>query len=256
MGRLWSVRMRASDARGAHISGAEDIVAGHEVDAAIIALRARAMAHPRGKPARITITVEAIEAAPERVRALAVCTLECASPAIAREAMTGLLMRAGVSARAAEAGLGLVRSAEVMRGASLMHALTGKRLEPDRTRGVRASRMGYTPRALAATRQRLGPHGIDTQTVREALALATKIAHGPGVVAEVCVSDDPDYTTGYVAAPGLGYVRVPHAKPQGSRAGGRVVYTAPGADVCALVHWLENASVLVSAAPVIRPCRG
>ena len=40
---------------------------------------------------------------------------------------------------------------------------------------------------------------INTTTVKEALILASKLHHAH-IIAEVCISDDPDYTTGYFAS--------------------------------------------------------
>ena len=48
--------------------------------------------------------------------------------------------------------------------------------------------------------------------VKEALMLASKAASWPDVIAEVCISDDPDYTTGYIASKELGYLRIPNIK--------------------------------------------
>ena len=57
----------------------------------------------------------------------------------------------------------------------------------------------------------------------DALALATKNIHC-GVEAELCWSDDPDYTTGYVAGKTIGYVRIKPMKEEGVPIGGRVYF--------------------------------
>jgi 6-carboxyhexanoate--CoA ligase len=66
-------------------------------------------------------------------------------------------------------------------------------------------------------------------------------------MAEVCISDDPDYTTGYVASAGLGYIRIPHIKRKKDRRGGRVFFLREGASVPDVMEYLEKTPVLVNS---------
>lgn len=70
--------------------------------------------------------------------------------------------------------------------------------------------------------------GLDNAHVREALVLAAKVLSTPGIVAELCWSDDPGYTAGYVASAKQGYVRFPHLKPLGDERGGRAFFLESG----------------------------
>ena len=72
--------------------------------------------------------------------------------------------------------------------------------------------------------KKLAAIGLTHFRTREALALATKVAHAPGIIAELCWSDDPDYTAGYVASPRIGYVRFPVLKLPDDPRGGRVFF--------------------------------
>jgi len=135
-----------------------------------------------------------------------------------------------------------------MRGAMLVDAQSGQRLEPDRARGVRASRMDLTPAAEQELRRGLAALGLDNAHVREALVLAAKVLSAPGIVAELCWSDDPAYTAGYVAAPALGYVRFPYLKPFGEERGGRAFFVRrEGLDLAALIEHLERSVLLVDS---------
>lgn len=239
--------MRAEDSRGRHISGAEGI---H--DASIPAIQsiiksyiARALNHPRGEPAKIVITIEQITRKPIEIETLPVSTLKTGSPARSESAIRGMLGELGVSPRAVAAALRIVRSSRVMRGAAIIDAATGRRLEPDRTRGVRTSRIGIEPEAERSLKRKLARAGINTQTVREALILASKVAHAKGVIAELCVSDDPDYTTGYVASKTHGYVRIPDIKGRASMSGGRVIFVGGTANIEKLIDYLELSPVMV-----------
>jgi 6-carboxyhexanoate--CoA ligase len=132
-----------------------------------------------------------------------------------------------------------------MHGAALVLSESAVRVEPDRQRGVRVSRLGILREAERRLSRRLARKGINTITVKEALVLASKVASCGDVLAELCVSDDPDYTTGYVASRGFGYVRIPNIKHKGSSSGGRVFFTKEGADVTRIVEYLERTPMIV-----------
>ena len=123
-----------------------------------------------------------------------------------------------------------------MRGAMLIDAAQADRLEPDLQRGIRVSHIGAK---LAFSTESVGKNAA-----LEAVILASKVAAHPDILAELCISDDPAYTTGYVCVAGT-YHRVPHIKEPGSRAGGRAFIIRPGADVLALIEYLESQPVLV-----------
>jgi len=158
-----------------------------------------------------------------------------------------MLTAVGVSAAAIRTAEGVLAKGD-MRGASLVSSVSGKRLEPDKTRGVRVSRLGIMEKAGKALSRLLSREGINTPTVKEALVLASKIAGCRAVRAEVCISDDPDYTTGYVASRKYGYVRIPRIKRKGSRMGGRVFFLEEGSGVEETVEFLERYPVLVKEA--------
>jgi 6-carboxyhexanoate--CoA ligase len=238
--------MRAEGEDGLHISGAEGLYSEEEAQRAARLYLRRARTHSRGPSARITVTVEVVRRAPVDVTSLPVTTLDSASVGAAHEAVAALLRASGVRDRAIARGLRIVLGRGVMRGAALLDARTGGRLDGGDERGVRATLMGIAPGARAALGRALARRGINTERVREALVLATKVAGGPGVVAEVCVSDNPEYTTGYVASPRFGYVRVPCIKAGGDMRGGRVFFVDPGADPGVLIAFLEEIPVLVA----------
>jgi 6-carboxyhexanoate--CoA ligase len=101
---------------------------------------------------------------------------------------------------------------------------SGKRFEPDRAKGVRARHMDYSPEARAELDAALSGQGIGGDRLRDALVLAAKVMAAPGVLAELCWSDDPDYVTGYVAAAQLGYNRIAPLKTIGDERGGRAFF--------------------------------
>ncbi len=84
----------------------------------------------------------------------------------------------------------------------------------------------------------------DNEHMREALVLASKVQSAEGIVGELCWSDDPDYTVGYVACNGI-YHRIPKMKELGSHIGGRVFFVRSEIDRESVIEYLEKAPVLV-----------
>ena len=268
---MWSIRMRASKRaakrRGqtiltpgtqsqitdVHISGAESICSRREIRKIVQAYVDRATAHPRGKPDSIVITIEHLRNPPKVIAALPVMTVKCQSSSRAQAIIVKFLRTLGVSEKAIASALQVLQRREAMRGASLVLASSGRRVEPDLRRGVRVSRFGTSRAAGKALSASLADQGIDTATVREALMLASKVASCRDILAEVCISDDPDYTTGYVASAELGYLRIPRMKKKWDRRGGRVFFLKQGADIPHVIAYLEKTPVIIHA---ISSCPG
>jgi len=265
---MWNIRMRASRQKSRerrkedkdavtlaaseeHISGAEVICTWKEIQQTVQAYVDRAITHPRGKPDRIVITIEQMSKTPKVIAALPVMTVKCGSSSRAKVIISMFLRASGISERAIASALLILQNRQTMRGASLMLASSGRRVEPDAQRGVRASRFGIARPAEKALSAQLNTMGINTQTVREALVLASKVASCRDVVAEVCISDDPDYTSGYVASADMGYVRIPHIKKKQDRRGGRIFFLREDADIPGVIQYLEKTPVIIQN---ITPC--
>lgn len=238
MDHLYSVKMRAAqggphEAGGRHISGAERIVPAAEVAAAAGQLVLRAQGHERGRPDFINIKIEAL--AGEDIRELTSLPVRTIHAGDCGEGLLlagKLLELAGIEPEVARRGMNYLLEGPApgegnMRGAILLDVRTGCRLEPDPGRGVRVAYMDYHPSVVEELAQKLAVYDLDRNHVREALCLATKVASVPSVAAEICWSDDPGYTAGYVAAAGLGYLRLDHLKEKGSERGGRVFFFDP-----------------------------
>lgn len=231
----FSVRMRAAaggshEQGGSHISGGERLVPEADVESMVQALVKRAMTHEKGRPDFLNITVERVAEADVRgVQALPVRKRHVESVMAGREAAVELLREAGIGREVAMQAVqwiaeGPAPAGGAMRGAIVMDADTGQRMERDLARGVRVAKIDWHPEALAQWQEQVQAEGIANERIAEALALATKVAATAGTVAELCWSDDPGYVSGYVASPQLGYVRIPLLKEWGSPLGGRVFF--------------------------------
>ena len=240
MAELYSVRMRAAqggphEKGGHHISGAERIVKLEEVGAIAQSLAERALHHSKGTADFINITVDLIP--PEKIRYIDCLKVEehkTGSISESHQLVTDLLQGPNISEEAVHKAISLLKSLDKsMRGAMLVDAITGERLDIG-NRGVRVSHMdSFDSYALG-----------DNEHMREALVLASKVQSAEGVVGELCWSDDPDYTVGYVACNGV-YHRIPNMKELGSNIGGRVIFVRSDIDSESVIEYLERAPVLV-----------
>ncbi len=246
--------MRASRVRGMreeHISGAEGLVSADRVISQMTNYLRRATVHPRGAPDMITVTIEKLASRPKNISALPLRTLRCRSTDEARSAQIELLRSCGVSDVAVRAALSILSKKRSLRGAALLDMNSGQRLDANSARGVRASRLGISKEASISLSRRLGRFGINTTTVKEALVLASKVAACAPITAELCVSDDPDYSTGYCASRQWGYVRIPHMKKKNDPRGGRIFFVKSGTNLKSVLDYLERTPVLITGtAPV------
>lgn len=246
----YSVRMRSSkggphEKGGRHISGAEGLVDENEIEGCVLAMLRRAREHSRGKADFVNLKIELVDEAKVTVMPLLsfsevkIETLEAGRSSALEE-----LVKAGVSPLAALRGRdGIASLSSSMRGAMLLDAITGERLDKLGDRGVRVTGMAAENKESFISS--LYVQGLSGVHIQEALILASKVAAGKGIVAELCWSDDPEYVTGYVASPKEGYRRIPILKAKGSEIGGRVFFVAPGTDIPSIIQYLEQEYVLI-----------
>jgi len=264
---IYSVRMRASQNRRngvqrtggigqkqeIHISGAEGLYEKEEIADAAGRYLKRALEHPRGDPDRISLTVDKIRQRPRLIASLELRTADTAKVRDAQAFARSMLRGLRISDAAIDRALELLSRQTSMRGGVLLEAVSGKRLEPDKERGIRVSRLGLSRTAGTELGRELTRVNLNTETVREALVLASKVSSCRPVIAELCISDDPHYTTGYIASRKFGYIRIPHVKKLNSRAGGRIFFIREGSDRDRTIAYLEKTPVIVST---VAPCFG
>ena len=256
MAELFSVRMRAARG-GMHVSGAERIVPEGRIEAVAASLLRRAMTHENGRPEEIRITAESL-AGKEILRLRPLEVINSHSPLrgegemVSHAVAVSELARAGISDNAARGAIKKILSGASpaggnMRGAMLIDATTGERLEPDMERGIRARAVDWAEEAEEYVSIAERELKCATPHFREALALASKAANAPGAVAELCISDDPRYTTGYVASSAFGYCRIASMKEDGCRFGGRAFFVRrEDFDMNEYIKYMRNMPVLIS----------
>lgn len=247
---MYSVKMRSSKGGahgkgGRHISGAERIVSEENIDSAVLAMLHRARDHERGRADFVNLKVEEIH--PDEVvycPLLPIYQMNTSTKDEGRQKAREELLRIGVSNQAVTSAFQLLEAlTDSMRGAIVMDAESGKRLDDLQERGVRCSNMD------AANAEHfddvMKSRGLGGEHPIEALVLASKVAYAPGTVAELCWSDDLDYVTGYVGSKTFGYGRITVMKDMGDPVGGRVFFVKPGTDINVYEDYMQNRPVLV-----------
>lgn len=277
----YSLKMRASEevedetaevladgsrpTREQHISGAERIVTRDAVEEVCQAMVRRAMNHPKGDPDKINIKIEKVpEEEIQILDALPVTRIdvntwqegldkafELVEKSVAKAAHNNSVILSEAKNLAFLADFRqqlpeLLRATFPMRGAMLYDIRTGNRLEPNQERGVRATYMDALKSNTVDAREIGAAPSANKNHFNEAIVLATKVANAPGIVAELCISDDPDYVTGYVGSLELGYVRIMKLKEMGDPNGGRIfLFDSNKATAEECIDFLQKKKVLV-----------
>lgn len=246
---IYSLKMRASKHTGSiqeHVSGAEKILPQQELPQQMEALLSRAFHHAKGKADFINLKIEAISSESLKyIEALPVSTHEAATPAEGRQFMCQIMTELGLTPDKCQKILELFQATYGMRGAMLLDVDTLERLEPDQQRGIRATYMdSIAPKGEAKAICDGKNH------FQEALVLASKVLSAPSIIGELCMSDDPDYITGYIATRDKGYIRITKLKEMGCPDGGRIfLYRGPKSQVEDCIQYLQEQRVLVKNVP-------
>lgn len=252
---LLSVRMRASrmvDGEPHHVSGAERITPSADVLSVVQAMAKRALTHPLGPADNVNIALERVTNFAVS-SAMPIISVTASSPAEGRSLAADALIASGVAAEVALGAISAIAAGPApggrnMRGAMIVCAKTGRRLEADSARGVRATRMDYSGAMRAHLLKVLSAVTTDPQRTMEALCVASKIVGHVGAMAEYCCSDDPDYPGGYVCTRAHGYMRIDTLKAVGEGKGGRAIFV-DGADPDKLARAVETDVVLFDMFP-------
>jgi 6-carboxyhexanoate--CoA ligase len=248
---LYSIRMRASNGTR-HLSGVERIVPFGRLNETVRQCLDRAWTKSV-LPEQVVLTIEPVAKNDvKELLSLDLVDIRVVGVAQCRELAKVGLMRNGISPEAADKAFLALDSGPsprggAMRGAMIMDARTGERLEPDQERGIRASRFDWSDDAFRDIDGELTRMGLGHFRTREALALATKAAYAPGMLAELCWSDDDDYTAGYVASRKQGYIRFPQLRERKAPGGGRSFFVDGNVfDLDAFTRYLTSCPVIIT----------
>ena len=236
---------------GTHLSGAEELVPAQELEHVLASFSKRLLPHafnnPTHPPQQI-VTIDPISKGDiQRKSLLPVQFLESPS---CEESAKGLqeLLECLLPEGQAESILEIFRK-EIMetppRHGALLVTSRGRPFLEAGTTGIRTTHLGCDPSLRKALEENLD-HFLAKPNHRfiDALVLASKVLASESVLLEICVSDDPSYTTGYMASRLFGYVRIPHMKKPGIPKGGRLYVVSPTVHLPTLLRELRETPVL------------
>ena len=237
---IFTVKMRASQ-QGRHTSGAEKTVDESRLTKTVSALIRRAKEHELGQPDFINLKIE--QQNPSQIvflPALPVTDRRGNSIEETFRIMEEELEKLGVPQPKRQ--IERLKTLPPMRGAAVFDIISGERLDAPFDRGIRVTYMDEE-NAFSDGLMRKNPF-------REALVLSTKTAAAEGMVAELCISDDPNYLTGYIASAQNGYIRLSPMKQKGDSRGGRIfLFDSRKGRFEDAVRFLQEQPVLVTGMP-------
>lgn len=248
MKNWYSVRMRSSqggphEEGGMHISGAERLIAEEHIEQSALKMIQRATTHSRGKADFISLKIEAVPScdiqtiAPLEVKEVINPSIYTTKKVLA-EQLAGLAMHTPLLFSLYEEMI----NDDSTKGAIIVDIHSGQRLDPPEKLGVRVSHFDWDEQFKQAWLLKQEDVYNDRRT--EAIALASKVASA-GTICELCCSDDPEYTTGYIAYNDT-FIRIPNMKKNDSSRGGRVfIVDGKKIDLAKYIHFLEKTPVLI-----------
>lgn len=265
---LYNIRMRSS-VNGKHFSGGEEILPEKDLEEGIAKLFKRGFespSHDLRKEVSISIRIDGV--APEQIKRsqlLPVRQLNSDNEETTRSFISSFLHLSleditDDPKKTTQSILDCIDSFLKQNTAAMWGAImlspSGEKV-PVSDNGVRTTHIGIQGEARKALLKSATSNGISGRRFPEALMLASKVIAQPLVHLEICLSDDPDYTTGYIAGKKIGYIRLPHIKRTGITGGGRIYLLNKSPDeeeLAVLVGELkERAFLFETIAPIYPP---
>ncbi|MBK3332805.1 6-carboxyhexanoate--CoA ligase [Persephonella atlantica] len=240
--KLFSVKGRSS-LNGKHQSGAERIASEKELDKVLTQINKKITRKPFDY---LSIKVSIIKKQPPVIKTLKIVEIIADSVEEATQKAVELLHSAtGLSEKKIKKLIKTVHTGASpdgnnMRGAMIVNQ-KGERIELDPFRGVRTTEVDFIDRDKVL--QKLKTKGYTERTL-DALAISSKNMSHPDMLAEFCISDEPDYLTGYIATKGC-YYRLTPLKEKGNPKGGRIYFVKDGVNIENLYNYLEKEAVLI-----------
>lgn len=219
---LYSIKMRASQNEG-HISGAETICEASDIERMIATYFQKGFQHENGEPDFLNLKIEKVNLPIVQIKALPIIDHS-------QLKLSQLAASSHISQRAIEVAWRYIRNDTCYRGAIILDAYSGERIDEFGERGCRTTHFCFK-------QQR--EDKIHNERIKDALAIATIFQSNEGVVGELCVSDDLNYTTGYFANH-QGYHRLYDLKLKGSREGGRVLFVNQQFHIDAFTYFCQQ----------------
>lgn len=244
----YSVRMRAAlggshENGGKHISGGEKICTFSQLQSSVNDLLQKGLHHSKGTPDFLQVQLELIDKPIHYLPPLPVQTFRANDVKHGRDIAKSLLRKIGIHHDVIKKAFDYISNLQTIRGAILLDANSGERLDSQKDRGIRVSRFDWEIPNFQKWATHYGMN--DSSRLKEALVLASKVCHHPATIAELCWSDDPEYVTGYVASKKYGYQRITKLKEVGDDFGLRIFFVDATKPLQQYISYLENEPIFI-----------
>ena len=247
---LYSIKMRGASPvdhklGGKHISGAECIAQEDSIKNEVKNLIDRALTHSRGKSDFINISIQKIDNSNIKyISPLKISNLNEDE----HKYINSLLKRLGFSEKKIKKSLETLFNLKNLKGALI---ISFDDLFEFRENIVRCSNMDYDNSIKDNLNEFLHENNFKGKYLKDALCLSSKICNHENVLCEFCISDDKNYTTGYIASKKYGYVRIKGFKPQNHEYGGRIIFIKNKDYLNETLNYLKESIVLINSIPQI-----
>lgn len=249
---LYSIKMRGASPLdhklgGNHISGSECIVYENFIKEKTIELIERAFNHPKGKSDFINISIQKIHN-PDKIINISPLKVSTFSKIQTPNIHKLILQKLGFNEYQIKKSLDCLFSLKNIKGALIVSFDDFTEFKNDI---VRCSNMDYDFSIKDDLNKFLEENNLKGKYFKEALCLSSKICNHENVLCELCISDDKNYFTGYIASKELGYMRIENFKPEGHEFGGRIIVIKDKLKLNETIDYLKNTVVLINTLPQI-----
>ncbi|MCG7337893.1 6-carboxyhexanoate--CoA ligase [Staphylococcus sp. ACRSN] len=216
---MYSIKMRSSQ-QNKHISGAETICNETDITDKLLHFFNKGFNHENGEVDFLNLKIEKVS--------LPLITIESLPLYDNNENIRDLAAQVHINEDVLQIAMSYIKDSNSYSGAIVLSSNNGHRLDGSDLRGIRVTNFMFER------------HNHHNDRVQDALAISACINRFEGVVAELCVSDDLNYTTGYFATTSTGYHRIKNIKQSNSRHGGRIIFVDDTINLDEYRHFLET----------------
>lgn len=232
---IFNIKMRASR-DNIHISGAEQIIGKDDINIALENLFKRAISKidniDNSNSIEVNLKINRLDKTPIILKALDSKYIETSTSIEAIEIIKKIFIECGIYN--IDKIIDIFINKPQMRGAILLDIYTLEQIQPDRERGIRVSCIDY-----------LNRDSKKKNYFKEAISISTKIANVPGIVGEICVSDD-DYPDGCIMTPDKKSFAIRNLKSKYMKGGRIFLYDKKiNPNINEVIEFIEKTPVIV-----------
>lgn len=226
---------------GTHISGGECITSLDMLETEVSNLIKRALNHPKGNSDFINISIQKIHENSKinYIKPLKISTFNSSY-------IPKIFKKLGFNEEKISLTIDTLLSLKNLKGALLVSFDNFEKFEENI---VRCTNMDYSLKIKPYLNKFLEENCFYGKYLKDALCLSSKVCNHENIICEVCISDDKNYTTGYIGSKKFGYVRIENFKPKNHDYGGRIIFIKDKDKLQETIDYLKNEIVIINSLP-------